>query len=119
MSDTSLKFTDKELWTARNAGGGGVGAVMGSKDLKAIIINPEHKHNMHLTDPEAFQAASKRYAKALLDHPVCGQGLPNYGTAVLVNILHEAGGLPTRNFSTGRFEVHESVSGEMLNQITK
>lgn len=119
LSAASIAFTDKELRPARHAGRGGVGAVMGSKGLKAIIINPEHKHNLPLTDPEAFQAASKRFAKALLDHPVCGQGLPNYGTAVLVNILHEAGGLPTRNFSTGRFEGHEAVSGEMLNQITK
>jgi aldehyde:ferredoxin oxidoreductase len=45
--------------------------------------------------------------------------LPNYGTAVLVNILHEAGGLPTFNFSQGRFDDHEAVSGETLNQMTR
>jgi len=119
LAAASIAFTDKELRPSRHAGRGGVGAVMGSKGLKAIIINPEHSHNLPLTNPEAFQAASKRFAKALVDHPVCGQGLPTYGTAVLINILHEAGGLPTRNFTTGRFEGHESVSGETLNQITK
>ena len=92
---------------------------MGSKGLKAIIINPEGGAHHPLRDAEAFKKAAKRFSTALMDHPVCGQGLPNYGTAVLVNILHEAGGLPTRNFSTGRFEGHEAVSGEMLNQITK
>ena len=119
LTAASIAFTDKELRPARHAGRGGVGAVMGGKGLKAIIVNPEHKHNLTLADPEAFHNASKRFAKALMDHPVCGQGLPTYGTAVLVNILHEAGGLPTRNFSTGRFEGHEAVSGETLNQITK
>ncbi|MDR2945571.1 MAG: aldehyde ferredoxin oxidoreductase [Candidatus Adiutrix sp.] len=119
LAAASIAFTDRELRPARHAGRGGVGAVMGSKGLKAVIINPAEGKNLPLDNPEAFNAAAKRFAKALTEHPVCGQGLPNYGTAVLVNILHEAGGLPTRNFSTGRFEGHESVSGEMLNQITK
>ena len=119
LTAASIAFTDRELRPARHAGRGGVGAVMGSKGLKAIIINPEGGANHPLKDAESFKSAAKRFAKALMDHPVCGQGLPTYGTAVLVNILHEAGGLPTRNFSTGRFEGHDAVSGETLNQITK
>lgn len=59
------------------------------------------------------------FAKALTEHPITGQGLAEYGTAVLVNILHEAGGLPTRNFTCGRFEGHEAVSGERMNKLTK
>lgn len=119
LTAASIAFTDRELRPARHAGRGGVGAVMGSKGLKAIIVNPEGGGNHPLVDSEAFKAASKRFTKALMDHPVCGQGLPQYGTAVLVNILHEAGGLPTRNFSTGRFDGHESVSGETLHQLTE
>lgn len=119
LSAASIAFTDRELRPARHAGRGGVGAVMGSKGLKAIIINPEGGENHPLHDVEAFKQAAKRFATALTEHPVCGQGLPNFGTAVLINILHEAGGLPTRNFSTGRFEGHEKVSGETLNQLTK
>lgn len=120
VAAASIAFTDRELRPARHAGRGGVGAVMGSKGLKAIIINPAGaKAALPLANAEAFSAAAKRFSKALLDHPVCGQGLPNYGTAVLVNILHEAGGLPTHNFSSGRFDGHEAVSGEMMNQITK
>lgn len=115
---SSIAFTDREVRPSRHAGRGGVGAVMGSKGLKAIIVNPEGGANHPLKDPEAFKAAAKRFAGALTEHPVCGQGLPTYGTAVLVNILHEAGGLPTRNFSTGRFDGHENVSGETLNQLT-
>lgn len=119
LTAASIAFTDRELRPARHAGRGGVGAVMGSKGLKAIIVNPEGGANHPLKDEAAFKESAKRFAKALMDHPVCGQGLPNFGTAVLINILHEAGGLPTRNFSEGRFEGHESVSGELLNQITK
>lgn len=119
LTAASIAFTDRELRPSRHAGRGGVGAVMGAKGLKAIIVNPEGGSPHELEDQEAFKSASKRFTKALMDHPVCGQGLPTYGTAVLVNILHEAGGLPTRNFSQGRFEGHDAVSGETLNQITK
>ena len=54
-----------------------------------------------------------------MDHPVTSEGLPNYGTDVLVNILNEAGGLPTRNFSSGQFEGAEKVAGEAMNEITE
>lgn len=119
LTAASIAFTDRELRPSRHAGRGGVGAVMGAKGLKAIIVNPEGGSRHPLKDAENFKAAAKRFTKALTEHPVCGQGLPTYGTAVLVNILHEAGGLPTRNFSQGRFEGHDAVSGETLNQITK
>ncbi|MDR2892716.1 MAG: aldehyde ferredoxin oxidoreductase [Deltaproteobacteria bacterium] len=119
LTAASIAFTDRELRPSRHAGRGGVGAVMGAKGLKAIIINPAGGSLHPLADPDSFKSAAKRFAQALMDHPVCGQGLPTYGTAVLVNILHEAGGLPTRNFSVGRFEGHDAVSGETMNQLTK
>jgi aldehyde:ferredoxin oxidoreductase len=119
LTAASIAFTDRELRPTRHAGRGGVGAVMGAKGLKAIIINPEGGALHPLKGTDAFKSAAKRFASDLLAHPVCGQGLPTYGTAVLINILHEAGGLPTRNFSNGRFEGHDAVSGETLNQLTK
>lgn len=119
LTAASIAFTDRELRPARHAGRGGVGAIMGSKGLKAIIIQPEGGEAYPLADAEAFKAAAKRFAEALMSHPVCGQGLANYGTAVLVNILHEAGGLPTHNFKSGRFDGHEKISGETMNQLTK
>ncbi|MDR1607649.1 MAG: aldehyde ferredoxin oxidoreductase [Deltaproteobacteria bacterium] len=118
LSAASIAFTDRELRPTRHAGRGGVGAVMGSKGLKAIIINPGDAKGVPLKDKEAFSEAAKRFAKALSTHPVTSQGLTLYGTAVLVNILHEAGGLPTFNFSQGRFDGHEDVSGETLNRLT-
>ena len=114
----SVAFTDMEIRPTRHAGRGGLGAVMGSKGLKAIIIDPSGGELSPIADKEAFRKAAKRFAKALTEHPVTSQGLPTYGTDVLINIINEAGGLPTRNFSSGRFEGAEKVSGETLNQIT-
>ena len=74
-------------------------------------------HQEH-ADKEAFNAAMKRFSTALKEHPVSGQGLPTYGTNVLTNILSEAGGLPTRNFSGGTFEGAEATSGERQREIT-
>ena len=118
LAGASVAFTDRELRPTRHAGRGGLGAVMGSKGLKAIIIDPSEGELAPIVDKEAFKAAAKRFAKALQEYPVTGQGLPTYGTDVLINILNEAGGLPTRNFSSGRFEGADKVGGETLNRIT-
>jgi aldehyde:ferredoxin oxidoreductase len=114
----SVAFTDREVRPTRHAGRGGLGAVMGSKGLKAIVIDPAEGELAPLVDKEAFKAAAKRFAKALQDHPVTSKGLTNYGTDILINIINEAGALPTRNFSSGRFKNAENVSGETLNKIT-
>lgn len=118
LSTATIAFTDPEGRPSRHAGRGGVGAVMGSKKLKAIIIDPQGGEAHPLKDKEAFTAAARRFAKALATHPVCSEGLPTYGSAVLVNILNEAGALPTHNFRVGQFGGHESVSGETLNKVT-
>ncbi len=114
----SVAFTDREVRPTRHAGRGGLGAVMGSKGLKAIVIDPAGGEPAPLMDKEAFKAAAKRFAKALQEHPVTSQGLTNYGTEILINIVNEAGALPTRNFSSGRFKNADNVSGETLNKIT-
>jgi len=98
----------------RSHGRGGLGAVMGSKRIKFITIDHEGAPPVTIAEPEKFKAAAKIFAKTLLDHPVSGQGLPTYGTAVLINILNEAGGLPTRNFTCGQFDGHEKISGETI-----
>jgi len=118
LAGASIAFTDMELRPTRHAGRGGLGAVMGSKGLKAIIIDPSGGELAPLADKEAFKEAAKRFAKALGEHAVTSQGLPTYGTDVLINIINEAGGLPTRNFSSGRFETADKVGGESLNKIT-
>ena len=114
VSNISVKDPDGKI---RSVGRGGLGAVMGSKNVKCIAIDPAESSAVEINDPEAFKAAAKVFAKALVDHPVSGQGLPTYGTAVLVNIINEAGGLPTRNFSSGQFEGAEKISGETMLEL--
>jgi aldehyde:ferredoxin oxidoreductase len=118
MASASVAFTDREVRPTRHAGRGGLGAVMGSKGLKAIIIDPAGGEAAPLVDKDAFKEAAKRFAQALKDHPVTSGGLTNYGTDILINIINEAGGLPTRNFSTGQFEGANKVGGETLNEVT-
>lgn len=114
LPSANISFKDPE-GNIRSAGRGGLGAVMGSKKLKAIVIDDTGANPVPIADPDAFRAASKVFAKALLDHPVSGQGLAAYGTNVLINILNEAGGLPANNFTSGRIEHNDNISGETLN----
>ena len=101
----------------RSAGRGGLGAVMGSKKIKSIIIDDTDAPGVAVANPEKFKEAARVFAKGLTDHPVTGQGLPTYGTNVLVNIVNEAGGLPTQNFRKGRFDGADKISGETMHDI--
>lgn len=112
MSAASVACTDMELRPTRHAGRGGVGAVMGSKGVKVIVLDDSGAKMRAAKDPDAFKEANKRWVDGLKKHPVTGEGLPAYGTNVLTNILNEAGGYPTRNFSSGRFEGCSKISGE-------
>ncbi len=110
-ANISVKDPDSKI---RSHGRGGLGAVMGSKRIKFITIDDQGAPGVKVAEPEKFKTAARTFAKALLDHPVSGEGLPTFGTNVLVNILNEAGGLPTRNFTYGQFEAHEKISGETM-----
>lgn len=93
---------------------------MGSKGIKAIVLDPAGTPVIRKPkNAEAFKAASRAFAQGLSSHPVCGTGLPTYGTNVLVNILNEAGGLPTKNFSVGRFEGADKICAETMVEIQK
>jgi aldehyde:ferredoxin oxidoreductase len=112
LSAASIAFTDMEQRPTRHAGRGGVGAVMGSKGVKVIVIDDEGTAVRTPADPEKFKAANKEWVAGLRKHPVTGEGLPAYGTNVLTNVINEAGAYPTRNFSIGQFEGASKISGE-------
>lgn len=112
LAAASIACTDMELRPTRHAGRGGVGAVMGSKGVKVIVLDDTGKDMRSPKDPKKFREASKIWVKGLQSHPVTGQGLPAYGTNVLTNILNEAGGYPTYNFKEGRFSGAAKISGE-------
>jgi aldehyde:ferredoxin oxidoreductase len=112
LGAASIACTDMEQRPTRHAGRGGVGAVMGAKGVKAIILDDTGKTMRAPKDPEKFKEATKIWVKGLQAHPVTGQGLPAYGTNVLTNVLNEAGGYPTYNFKEGRFSGAAKISGE-------
>ncbi len=116
-ANISVKDPDGKL---RSLGRGGLGAVMGSKKVKYIVIDAAGApKSVALADEDKFKAAARTFAKALLDHPVCGEGLGAYGTNVLVNIVNEVGGLPTHNFRSGQYDQHEMISGEKMAEMIK
>ncbi|MEW6298104.1 MAG: aldehyde ferredoxin oxidoreductase family protein [Thermodesulfobacteriota bacterium] len=98
----------------RAAGRSGVGAVMGSKQLKAIAVRGTG--GVRLADPKAFLEAHWAMKVKLRESPVTSQGLPIYGTEVLVNVINEHGALPTRNHQQSVFEQAEEISGETLTE---
>ena len=112
MGAASIACTDMELRPTRHAGRGGVGAVMGSKGVKVIVLDDTGMKMRPPKDPEKFKEANRKFVEGLQKHPVTGQGLPAYGTNVLTNILNEAGGYPTYNFKQGRFDGAAKISGE-------
>ena len=114
LTGASIQFADPKGHPGRAAGRGGLGAVMGSKKIKAIVVDDAGADKFPLQNPEAFKAANKKWVELLMKHPVSGEGLPAFGTAVLVNLINEAGALPTKNFRSGRFEHAQDISGETM-----
>ncbi|MDA8426063.1 MAG: hypothetical protein M0Z80_07980 [Treponema sp.] len=112
MASASIACTDMEMHPTRHAGRGGVGAVMGSKGVKVIVLDDAGCETRQPKESEAFKAANKVWIEGLKKHPVTGGGLPNFGTNVLMNIINEAGGLPTTNFKTGQYAGASKISGE-------
>ena len=117
LSAANIGVNDVDGVPARHAGRGGLGAVMGAKRLKAIVIDPTGHRPPEPADTETLSRATRRFAQALLAHPVSGRSLPIYGTAVLVNVINSRGGLPTCNFRKGHFESAEQISGEALHDL--
>lgn len=96
----------------RAAGRSGVGAVMGSKNLKAVAIRGTK--GVRVKDTQRFLTASKAAKAVLAGNPVTGQGLPAFGTQVLMNVINEIGALPTRNHRDIQFEGAKDISAEAM-----
>ena len=112
MPSASIACTDMEQRPTRHAGRGGVGAVMGAKGVKVIVIDDAGTAARAPKDPDKFKAANKEWVAGLRKHALTGEALPSYGTNVLTNVINEAGAYPTNNFSTGRFDGAGNISGE-------
>ncbi len=98
--------------THRAAGRSGAGAVMGSKNLKAVVVRGTK--GVKVGDKDKFLAAVRESRRLLFENAVTSGGLPGYGTNVLVNILNSVGSLPTRNFSESCMDTADNIGGESL-----
>jgi len=94
----------------RIAGRTGVGAVMGSKRLKAVSVSGTRKLDME--DPEKFREYTKQVRALFKDHPVLGESMKRFGTGAIVNTTNGRNILPTRNFQKGHFDDAMKISGE-------
>ena len=114
--NSGVVFNDEARRATRYAGRGGMGSVLASKGVKFIITNRKDAPDVELTDKSLFNEGRKKMTEALQTHDITKPkgGLNTYGTAVLINIMNEAGGLPTRNFSSGRFEGAADIAGEAI-----
>ncbi len=101
-------MNDKERALAR----GGGGAVMGSKNLKAIVVEGQQKNRPQDTDQ--FKFLLYETGKLLKASPLTSQALPEFGTAVVMNVINEIGALPTRNYQQSQFEGADRISGEAI-----
>jgi len=114
--NAGIVFNDREKRPTRYAGRGGLGSVLGSKGVKFMVINRAGAPGVDIADKDMFQQGRKKMTEALATHDITKPkgALNTYGTAVLINILNEAGGLPTKNFSSGRFEGAAKIAGEAI-----
>lgn len=99
----------------RAAGRSGVGAVMGSKNLKAVALRGTQGVS-GIKDMKAFMKITTEKKKVLADNAVTGEGLPKYGTQVLMNVINEMGALPTRNHKDVQFESAGKISAEAMHE---
>ena len=113
MLSAGIQNIDKDRVPSRIAARGGLGALMGSKGLKAIVFDHSGGQKPPIQDPQAFKAARKDYTIAVRDHPQSAT-YRDYGTAAMSHMSDSFGALPTRNFSQGQFENVDDISGETL-----
>ncbi len=113
LKSAGVQNIDKDRVPSRIAARGGLGALMGSKGLKAIVFDHAGGGKPPIARPEAFKAAQKDYTKAVLEHPQSAT-YRDYGTAAMAHMSDGFGALPTRNFSDGQFENVDDISGETL-----
>jgi aldehyde:ferredoxin oxidoreductase len=116
LRTAGIQNLDKDRSPSRISARGGIGAVMGQKGLKAIVIDGSGGAKPSLADPQAFKAAQKEFTQALMAHPQTAT-YRDYGTAGIVMMCQGFGCLPTRSFRSGQFESAETISGEYMRQV--
>ncbi len=119
LLSASVQSTDLDGRPCRAAGRGGLGAVMGAKGLKALVVNTKGKVPAEIVDQDGFKGAARAYAQAVRADEFSGELLPQLGSAVLVEPINAAGAFPTNNARFGQFAGAEKISGETMAKMIK
>ncbi|MFX1572253.1 MAG: aldehyde ferredoxin oxidoreductase C-terminal domain-containing protein [Promethearchaeota archaeon] len=114
MKAASIATNDLEGYPSRHAARGGLGAVMGSKRIKAIVVFPARSSKIKIYDIKKFRDLSKPFAKNLAESK---RNFSIYGTPNMVRAMSIYGGLPTKNFRMGSYDKAEKISGEKLHEM--
>jgi aldehyde:ferredoxin oxidoreductase len=120
MGAAGIACTGVAEQDCRVAARGGLGALMGSKGLKVIVLDASSAEPVPLADPDLFRASARRFASELIESPKTGRkgAMHTYGTSAIVAAVNEMGAFPTRNFRQGSFEEAENLTGQRLREIT-
>ncbi len=119
LAAASIQSSDAEGRPCRAAGRGGLGAVMGAKGLKALLVDRRGKGAKAVADPAAFREVNRAYVKIVKDHPEPGHLMPNLGTAALVAPVNSMGAFPCYNARKGVMDGWEKLSGEYMAELIK
>lgn len=110
----AIAHLDKDGSLSRMSARGGMGAVMGSKRIKALVFDALRNEVPVIADPLLFEQVKKTYHQKLLNNEMTGSVWPKYGTAAMVQFCNAVGALPTNGFSRGNFDGADEISGETL-----
>ena len=121
MYSAGIFFSDIDGRPSRFAARGGLGAVLGAKGIKAVVVDDAGAEGVVIKNPDLFKEGRKKLASALTSHDLTKPGgvLNAFGTAAVINVMNEVGALPTRNFSKGRFEGAAKISGDAIVEAIK
>lgn len=112
----SVAFADKDGIPSRHAGRGGLGALMGAKGLKAVVINDKGTARIEMADRDAFTGALKEWAELVNGDPTC-QGMAKNGTPAGVTFLRQMGSMPSKNYSNDGTDGFERLASAHLNEL--
>lgn len=114
LKSASIQTTSPDGIPSRAAGRGGLGAVMGSKGLKSLVVSKEGKISRTMINPEGFKEITRQFAAAIKRDGWSGRVLPEYGTASILANMNASGALPTQNASKGNFEGADKINGDTV-----
>ncbi|MBD3211440.1 MAG: aldehyde ferredoxin oxidoreductase [Candidatus Lokiarchaeota archaeon] len=114
MRASTVASNDLEGYPSRHAARGGLGSIMGSKKIKAVVIIPPQKSKIKIKNIKQFREISKPFTKNLATSK---ETFSIFGTPLMIKAMSEYGGLPTKNFTMGSYESADKISGEKLHEL--